>query len=178
MARNCTSAAPTSMALRWRIRTARRRSACATESSSSLTDLSPRRRKCWAATTSSRRPHWTGRSRRPRCARARSTARWRSGQLSTSAAEATVEAVARCFRDDAGRTVATLARALGDLQLAEDALQDAYLAALERWPRDGFPARPPAWILATARNRAIDRLRRDRLGREKLERLAALEIRA
>jgi RNA polymerase sigma-70 factor (ECF subfamily) len=95
--------------------------------------------------------------------------------LSTSGAEA-AEAVARCFRDAAGRTVATLARALGDLQLAEDALQDAYLTALERWPRAGFPARPSAWILATARNRAIDRLRRDRLAREKLARLAALEI--
>ncbi|MBV8581426.1 MAG: RNA polymerase sigma factor [Candidatus Eremiobacteraeota bacterium] len=85
------------------------------------------------------------------------------------------ERVARCFREDGGRTVATLARAVRDLDLAEDALQDAYLAALERWPRDGFPARPSAWILATARNRAIDRLRRERAGREKLERLAALE---
>jgi RNA polymerase sigma-70 factor, ECF subfamily len=72
--------------------------------------------------------------------------------------------------------VATLARALGDIELAEDALQDAYLYALERWPRDGFPARPSAWILAAARNRAIDRLRRERVGREKLHRLAALEI--
>jgi RNA polymerase sigma-70 factor (ECF subfamily) len=72
--------------------------------------------------------------------------------------------------------VATLVRAVGDIELAEDALQDAYLAALERWPRDGFPAHPSGWILATARNRAIDRLRRERLGREKLKRLAALEI--
>jgi RNA polymerase sigma-70 factor, ECF subfamily len=95
--------------------------------------------------------------------------------LSTWAADA-AERVARCFREDAGRTVATLSRALGDIEAAEDALQDAYLAALERWPRDGFPARPSAWILATARNRAIDRLRRERVGREKLQRLAALEI--
>jgi RNA polymerase sigma-70 factor (ECF subfamily) len=95
--------------------------------------------------------------------------------LSTWAADA-AERVARCFRDDAGRTVATLSRALGDIALAEDALQDAYLAALERWPRDGFPAQPSRWILATARNRAIDRLRRERVGREKLRRLAALEI--
>ena len=93
--------------------------------------------------------------------------------MSTCEADA-AERVARCFRDDAGRTVATLARALGDIELAEDALQDAYLAALEHWPRAGFPARPSAWILATARNRAIDRLRRERLGREKLHRLAAL----
>jgi RNA polymerase sigma-70 factor (ECF subfamily) len=83
--------------------------------------------------------------------------------------------VARCFRDDAGRTVATLARALGDIELAEDALQEAYLTALERWPRDGYPAQPSAWILATARNRAIDRLRRERVGRAKLQRIAALE---
>ena len=82
--------------------------------------------------------------------------------------------VARCFREDAGRTVAALARAVGNLDLAEDALQDAYLAALERWPRDGFPARPEAWIFTAARNRAIDRLRRERSAREKLARLAAL----
>ena len=95
--------------------------------------------------------------------------------MSIWAADA-AERVARCFREDAGRTVATLSRALGDIALAEDALQDAYLAALERWPRDGFPAQPSRWILATARNRAIDRLRRERVGREKLRRLAALEI--
>jgi RNA polymerase sigma-70 factor (ECF subfamily) len=95
--------------------------------------------------------------------------------LSTCDADA-AERVARCFREDAGRTVATLARALGDIELAEDALQDAYLFALERWPRQGFPERPSAWILAAARNRAIDRLRRERVGREKLQRLAALEI--
>ena len=95
--------------------------------------------------------------------------------MSTWAADA-AERVARCFREDAGRTVATLSRALGDIALAEDALQDAYLAALERWPRDGFPAQPSRWILAAARNRAVDRLRRERVGREKLRRLAALEI--
>ncbi|HEX3463091.1 MAG TPA: sigma-70 family RNA polymerase sigma factor [Candidatus Elarobacter sp.] len=94
--------------------------------------------------------------------------------MSTSAADA-AERVAASFRADGGRTLATLSRAVGDIALAEDALQDAYLAALQRWPRDGFPARPSAWILATARNRAIDRLRRERVGREKLQRLAALE---
>ena len=97
--------------------------------------------------------------------------------MSTWAADLT-ERVARCFRDDAGRTVATLSRALGDIALAEDALQEAYVTALERWPRDGFPAQPSAWILATARNRAIDRLRRERVGREKLQRVAALEATA
>jgi RNA polymerase sigma-70 factor (ECF subfamily) len=89
--------------------------------------------------------------------------------LSTSEDE-----VARCFRDESGRAVATLARVLGDLDAAEDALQDAFLTALERWPRDGPPAEPSAWIFTTARNRAIDRLRRDRRGREKIARLHAL----
>ena len=85
------------------------------------------------------------------------------------------ERIARCFRDDAGRAVAKLARAVGDLTLAEDAVADAYVTALERWPRDGFPAHPSAWILTTARRRAIDRLRRERTGRAKAARLAALE---
>jgi RNA polymerase sigma-70 factor (ECF subfamily) len=85
------------------------------------------------------------------------------------------EKIARCFRDDAGRAVAALARAFGDLTLAEDAIQDAFVTALERWPRDGFPPQPSGWILTTARNRAIDRLRRERVGREKLERLARLD---
>ncbi len=83
--------------------------------------------------------------------------------------------VARCFRSDGGRTVATLSRLLGDIDLAEDALQEAYVIALERWPRDGFPTRPSAWILTTARNAAINRLHRERTGREKAQRAALLE---
>lgn len=83
--------------------------------------------------------------------------------------------VARCFRSDGGRTVATLSRLLGDIDLAEDALQEAYVTALERWPRDGFPRHPAAWILAAARNAAINRLRRERTGREKAQRAALLE---
>jgi RNA polymerase sigma-70 factor (ECF subfamily) len=85
------------------------------------------------------------------------------------------ERIAGCFRDDAGRAVASLARAVGDLGLAEDAVADAYVVALERWPLDGFPVHPSAWILTTARRRAIDRLRRERVGREKLAKLAALD---
>jgi len=68
-----------------------------------------------------------------------------------------------------------LARALGDLDLAEEAVQDAFATAVERWPRDGTPASPGAWILATARNRAIDRIRRDRTPAGKRELLARLE---
>ena len=63
-------------------------------------------------------------------------------------------------------------RALRDVDLAEDAVQEAFVVALDRWPRDGVPANPGAWIVAVARNRALDRLRRDRRGAEKLEELA------
>ena len=70
------------------------------------------------------------------------------------------EAVALAFRDDHGRTLATLIRVLGDFDLAEEALADAYVTALERWPVDGIPDNPGAWITTTARNRAIDRIRR------------------
>ena len=63
---------------------------------------------------------------------------------------------------------------LGDLELAEDALQDAVATALERWPRDGVPRNPAAWLVATARNRAIDRIRRDRVLARKTELLARL----
>jgi RNA polymerase sigma-70 factor, ECF subfamily len=70
------------------------------------------------------------------------------------------DAVARAFREEHGRALATLIRVLGDFDLAEEAVADAYLTALERWPVDGIPASPGAWITTTARNRAIDRLRR------------------
>ena len=62
--------------------------------------------------------------------------------------------------------MAVLARVLGDIDRAEDALQDAYAVAVERWPRDGVPRNPLAWIVSTARNRAIDRIRRERTRRE------------
>jgi len=71
--------------------------------------------------------------------------------------------------------VAILIRVLGDFELAEDAVQDAFATALERWPRDGMPRNPGAWIVATARNRAIDRIRRERTLARKTELLAALE---
>jgi RNA polymerase sigma-70 factor, ECF subfamily len=83
-----------------------------------------------------------------------------------------IEAV---FREEWGRTLAILARILGDVDLAEDAVQEAFAAALERWPRDGVPANPGAWLLTTARNRAIDRIRRERTLAHKTELLAALE---
>jgi RNA polymerase sigma-70 factor (ECF subfamily) len=72
--------------------------------------------------------------------------------------------------------VAALARATGDLALAEDALQDAFETALERWPSGGVPPNPAGWIVTTARNRAIDRVRRDRTLAHKTELLASLDV--
>ena len=79
------------------------------------------------------------------------------------------------FREEWGRAVATLTRVLGDLELAEDAVQDAFTIALERWPRDGTPSSPGAWIITAARNRAVDRLRREQTFARKAELLARLE---
>ncbi|HZN20998.1 MAG TPA: RNA polymerase sigma factor [Gaiellaceae bacterium] len=83
--------------------------------------------------------------------------------------------VEEAFREEWGHAVAILTRVLRDLELAEDAVQDAFATALERWPRDGTPRNPGAWIVTTARNRAIDRIRRERVFREKAELLAGLE---
>jgi RNA polymerase sigma-70 factor, ECF subfamily len=83
--------------------------------------------------------------------------------------------VEQVFREEWGRAVAILTRVLGDLELAEDAVQDAFATALERWPREGTPRTPGAWIVTTARNRAIDRIRRDKVFRQKAELLARLE---
>ncbi|MFL5756069.1 MAG: RNA polymerase sigma factor, partial [Chloroflexota bacterium] len=70
--------------------------------------------------------------------------------------------VDRVFRAESGRVLATLIRVIGDFDLAEEAVSDAFVTALERWPADGVPGNPGAWITTTARNRAIDRLRRAR----------------
>lgn len=87
-------------------------------------------------------------------------------------------AVDRVFREEAGRAVAALIRLTGDFDLAEEAVQDAFETAVRTWPARGIPLNPGAWITTTAKNRAIDRLRRERVGREKTDdavRLAALE---
>jgi RNA polymerase sigma-70 factor (ECF subfamily) len=73
--------------------------------------------------------------------------------------EAVVEQV---FRDEWGRVLAALIGSLGDFELAEEAAQEAFAIAAERWPREGAPANPRAWLVTTARNRAIDRIRRDK----------------
>lgn len=83
--------------------------------------------------------------------------------------------VGRVFREEWGHAVAILTRVLGDLELAEDAVQDAFTTALERWSRDGLPRNPGAWIVTTARNRAIDRIRRERVFQRKAELIARLD---
>ncbi len=84
-------------------------------------------------------------------------------------------ALARAFRDDRSRVLATLIRLLGgDFQLAEDAIQDAFEAAVTSWDRDGVPANPGGWLMVAARRRAIDRVRRDRSVSDRAERLAEL----
>ncbi|WP_028058942.1 RNA polymerase sigma factor [Candidatus Solirubrobacter pratensis] len=83
-------------------------------------------------------------------------------------------AVDRLFREHFGRAVAALIRAVGDWDLAEEAVQDAFTTAVERWPREGVPRDPAAWVLTVARNRAIDRTRRERALRARIPQLAAL----
>jgi RNA polymerase sigma-70 factor (ECF subfamily) len=73
-----------------------------------------------------------------------------------------VEPLEQAFRDQWGRVLATLIGFLGDFDLAEEAAQEAFLIAAERWPREGRPTNPGAWLTTTARNRAIDRIRRER----------------
>jgi len=73
-----------------------------------------------------------------------------------------VETLGQVFRDEWGRVLATLIGFLGDFDLAEEAAQEAFAIAADRWPRDGVPSNPRAWLMTTARNRATDRIRRDR----------------
>src|SRR5712691_1999149 len=83
-------------------------------------------------------------------------------------------AIGRIFREDSGRSVAALIRVFGDIDVAEDAVQEAFAVALLRWPGDGVPPNPGGWITTTARNRAIDRLRRESRRRELLREVAVL----
>jgi len=82
--------------------------------------------------------------------------------------------VGRIFREESGRSVATLIGVFGDIDLAEDAVQEAFAVALHRWPADGLPPNPGGWITTTARHRALDRLRREARGRELLGEVAVL----
>jgi RNA polymerase sigma-70 factor, ECF subfamily len=80
--------------------------------------------------------------------------------------------VGRIFREEYGRCVATLIRVFGDIDVAEDAVQEAFAVALRKWPGEGLPPNPGGWITTTARNRAIDRLGRESRGRELLAEVA------
>jgi RNA polymerase sigma-70 factor (ECF subfamily) len=88
-------------------------------------------------------------------------------------ASAPADALAAIFRAESGQVLATLIRVLGDFDLAEDALQEAMVAALEHWPAEGVPRRPGAWLLTTARRKAIDRARRE-ANRDRKQRAAAV----
>jgi RNA polymerase sigma-70 factor (ECF subfamily) len=83
-------------------------------------------------------------------------------------------AVASAFREEWGRVVATLIRATGDWDVAEECAQDAFALALDRWQRDGVPRNPGAWLTTTARHRAVDRARREARGTAKLQEVAVL----
>ncbi|MFY9887256.1 MAG: sigma-70 family RNA polymerase sigma factor [Streptosporangiaceae bacterium] len=85
-------------------------------------------------------------------------------------------AVAEAFRQEWGKVVATLIRMTGDWDLAEECAQDAFAAALSRWGTDGVPDRPGAWLTTTARNRALDRLRRSKTEAAKLQEVAVLSV--
>jgi RNA polymerase sigma-70 factor, ECF subfamily len=85
-------------------------------------------------------------------------------------------AVTDAFRQEWGRVVATLIRMTGDWDLAEECAQDAFATALSRWSADGIPERPGAWLTTTARNRALDRLRRSKTEAAKLQEVAALNV--
>jgi RNA polymerase sigma-70 factor, ECF subfamily len=84
--------------------------------------------------------------------------------------------VGRIFREESGRSVAALIRMFSDVDIAEDAVQEAFAVALRKWPGDGLPPNPGGWITTTARNRAIDRLRRESRGRELLGEIGVLSL--
>ena len=83
--------------------------------------------------------------------------------------------IERVFRAEYGRAVAVLIRVFGDIDVAQDAVQDAFAAAAQRWPADGLPPSPPGWIITTARHRAIDRLRREATREDRQAQAALLQ---
>lgn len=85
--------------------------------------------------------------------------------------------IERVFREEYGRAVAVLVRAFGDIDVAEEAVQEAFTVAVRRWPVDGVPPSPAGWIITTARNRALDRLRRESVRQDKHAQAALLQVR-
>ena len=98
-----------------------------------------------------------------------------SAARSSTAVRGALALLEQVFRDEWGRVLACLIGFLGDFDLAEEAAQEAFAVAAERWPRDGVPANPGAWLTVTARNRAIDRIRRERTLAEKTRRAGGPE---
>jgi len=89
--------------------------------------------------------------------------------------DAQVLDISRVFREESGRAIATLVRSFGDIDVAEEAVQEAFEVAIEKWPSSGMPPNPGAWITTTARNRAIDRLRRESKRHDRHTQAAALD---
>src|SRR4029450_6497260 len=141
----------------------------------------------WAATTWSRRRTWTRRPPWPRASRPRAPARSRcgpsgprrrpsSGPRAPSGGRTLPGGAmdfAALYRDLRPRGLGTLIRLLRDFDLAEDVLQEAFAAALVQWPRDGAPGNPCAWLVSTARHKALDRLRRQKSFAAREGRIAA-----
>src|ERR1700693_4353051 len=84
-------------------------------------------------------------------------------------------ALEQLYREDHGRIAAAVIRLVGDFDLAEESIHDAFATALEQWPREGVPANPRAWLIGTARHKAIDRIRRRIKLDDKVRELALLE---
>src|SRR5947208_321491 len=128
---------------------------------------SPRAKNTSAGLPSSRPPISTRRSNGDRNwpARRRSRSKSaRSGKITARMPEGPdlpISEIDRVFREEYGRAVAILVRVFRDIAIAEEAVQDAFTAAVQRWPSTGLPPSPAGWIITTARNRAIDRLRRE-----------------
>src|ERR1700737_2815091 len=109
----------------------------------------------------------------------RSPSGGRSGRATaiTGSQSATDAALTAIFREETGRLTAALVRALGDFDLAEELVQEALLEAVEHWPKDGIPSKPGAWLLTTARRKAVDQFRRQARFREKLALLEGASMR-
>ena len=85
--------------------------------------------------------------------------------------------IERVFREEYGRAVAILVRVFGDIDVAEEAVQDAFATAVQRWPATGLPPSPAGWIITTARNRAINKLRREASRQDGYAQAALLQAR-
>src|SRR6188508_1645366 len=124
------------------------------------------RPRIWTRPSSGQRNTHRRRGCRPKCGR--------SDDVSMTLSTVDVEEV---FRREYGRAVAVLTRAFGDIDLAEEAVQEAFAAAVERWPSSGLPPSPAGWIITTARNKTIDRLRRESTRDERHAHAALLTVR-